>query len=263
MNAPLLCTPRTLAVIAILFSIAYLSTGCVSNRYKKTKEGIPAAELYNIPFAPAPLGASLHSVITYNGPGSWKRDAFWDEYVVTLHNPGAEPLTVTSASLIDYAGETRLAGDKPWELEKLSKTLEQQYKEVGMAFVRHAGATVTILGVGAAGVASAGVFSSTAPVIAGAAVAALPVYALAVLSINQDNRKLRELEFNQRRIVLPLTLAPGETRTGSFFFPMVPGPRSLNLRWSTGPATGDAALPLDFLKGLHLNDPAAPKSPTH
>jgi hypothetical protein len=63
-------------------------------------------------------------------------------------------------------------------------------------------------------------------------------------------------EFKRRRLALPLTLAPGETRTGSVFYPMVRNPSSLELRWSSESSSGQAALPLDFLRGLHV--PTAP-----
>lgn len=87
-------------------------------------------------------------------------------------------------------------------------------------------------GIGIIGPASAGV-----SLAAGATVVAIPFYYLAVVSINHNNRKTMEREFHRRRLALPLTLTPGETRTGSFFFPMVPSPRSLNLHWSSGPAS--------------------------
>ena len=67
-----------------------------------------------------------------------------------------------------------------------------------------------------------------------------------------------EEEFSMRRLVLPLALAPGETRTGSFFFPMVPSPRSLSLHWSNSSGPGDAILALDSLHNLHLKTPDQP-----
>ncbi len=197
----------------------------------------------------------LNSVITYNGPGSWKRDAFWDEYVVTLHNPGSQPLAISTAALTDYAGTARPAGAKPWTLENESKSLEQKYKETGLAFVRYTAPAVLIFGAGAGAAFAGGIMTSAATVVA------LPLYYLAVISINQSNRNAMEREFNRRRIELPLTLAPGETRTGSFFFPMVPNPRSLGLHWSDGKDRGDSALPLDFLHGLHLKAPVPPVPP--
>ena len=162
------------AVMALSLSVAGLFTGCVSNKYKMAKSGTALPQLLNVAFASAPLEASLNSVITFNGPGSWKRDAFWDEYVVTLHNPGNQPLTITTAGLTDFAGLARTAGGEPWALENESKTLERKYKDAGMAFVRYTAPGVIILGAGASAVASAGIFAAT-PVLATASLVALPI----------------------------------------------------------------------------------------
>src|SRR5208283_5705413 len=94
-----------------------LLSGCVSSGYLKARKDTPPPQLLNVPFAPGRLEAALNAVITYNGPGSWKRDAFWDEYVVTLHNPGGQILTITAVELTDLSGTARTAGDKPWKLE--------------------------------------------------------------------------------------------------------------------------------------------------
>jgi hypothetical protein len=67
-----------------------------------------------------------------------------------------------------------------------------------------------------------------------------------------------EREFGRRRLALPLVLAPGETRSGSLFFPMVPSPCSLSLRWSDEAGSGDAVLALGFLHDLHVKTPASP-----
>ncbi len=66
-----------------------------------------------------------------------------------------------------------------------------------------------------------------------------------------------EKEFNHRRLVLPLSLVAGETRTGSFFFPMVPNSQSLGRNWTISQTGGESALPLDFLHGLHIKAPAS------
>lgn len=250
-------TPQVVPAVALSLCFALLLSGCVSNRYKAAKTDLPPPQMLNVAFAPAPLAATLNTLITYNGPGSWKRDAFWDEYVVTLHNPGSQPLTISSVALVDFAGTTHAPGNKPWILEKESKTLEEKYKEAGLAFVRYTGPAVLILGTGLGVAASSGILTTAAAGTMTVTLVALPLYYLAVVSINLDNRKLMERQFHHRRIELPLTLAPGETRAGSFFFPMVPGPRSLDVRWSTGTASGDSVLPLDFLSGLHLQPPPA------
>src|SRR5208283_1544404 len=145
------------SAIASALCAAFLTGGCVSSRYLEAKKDTPPPQLLNMPFAPSRLEAALNTVITYNGPGSWKRDAFWDEYVVTLHNPGGQILTITAVELTDLSGTARTAGDKPWKLEKESKTLEEKYRAAGVAFARYTVPGVLIVG-GAAtlGFATAG-----------------------------------------------------------------------------------------------------------
>lgn len=242
---------RFVAVIALSLSVAGLFTGCVSNKYKKAKSDTPLPQLLNVAFAPAPLEATLNSVITYNGPGSWKRDAFWDEYVVTLHNPGSQPLTVVTAGLTDFAGLARTAGGEPWVLENESRTLERKYKDAGMAFVRYTAPGLLIVGTGTAAAASAGFLSAGAGAAGAAIVVVLPIYYIGVVVINHKNKAAMSGEFNRRRLVLPLTLAAGETRTGSFFFPMTVSPQSLRLEWLKGGERSAIVLPLPMLAGLH------------
>jgi hypothetical protein len=238
--------------------------GCVATKYKLAKKNTPPVQLLNIAFPPsAPLQPTLTTLIIYGGPGSWKREALWDEYVVTLENGGERPVTVDSAMLGDSAGTIYPAGNDPWALEKQSKKLEKQYRARGEAFMRAAGPGVLIVGAGAATLSAAaggGVFVSAG--MAGAAVAtvvALPVYYITVLGINHHNKKAVMAEFKRRRLSLPLTLAPGEKRTGSVFYPMVRNPSSLELHWSGESTSGQSVLPLDFLKGLHV--PTAPAEP--
>jgi hypothetical protein len=235
--------------------------GCVASKYKLAKKNTPPVQTLSIAFPPsAPLQAMLAALIVYGGPGSWKREALWDEYVVTIDNRGAQPVIIDSATLGDSAGTTYAAGNDPWALEKQSKKLEKQYRDRGEAFIRTAGPGVLIVGAGAATISAAAggtAFVSAGMVGAAAAtIVVLPVYYLTVFGINHHNKKAVMTEFKRRRLPLPLTLAPGETRTGSLFYPMVRNPSSLELRWSSESADRQAVLPLDFLQGLHV--PTAP-----
>ena len=250
--------------VAMVAAVLCCQGGCVATKYKLAKKNTPPVQLLNIAFPPsAPLQPTLAALIIYGGPGSWKREALWDEYVVTLENRGERPVTIDFATLHDSAGTTYAAGNDPWALEKQSKKLEKQYRDRGEAFMRAAGPGVLIVAAGAATISTAAagtVYVSAA--MAGAAVAtlvALPVYYITVFGINHHNKKAVMAEFKRRRLPLPLTLAPGETRTGSVFYPMVRNPSSFELRWSSEPASGQAVLPLDFLEGLHV--PTAPAEP--
>lgn len=252
------------ASAAIIATILSCESGCVATKYKLAKKGTPPVQPLNIPFPPAlPLVATLASLISYGGPGSWKRAALWDEYVVTLENRGGQSLSIDSAALADSAGTQYASGTDPWALEKQSKTLEKQYKDHGEAFLRTAGPGVLVVGGGAAAAsATAGGAAFISPALAGAAVAAvvvLPVYYLTVVGVNHHNKKAVTAEFKRRRLLLPLTIAPAETRTGSLFFPTVRSPGSLTLQWSDEGGSAVAELPLEFLHALHV--PMAPAIP--
>lgn len=258
---PLVGRWSALLTATIVGLVLCFQCGCVATKYKLAKKNTPPVQPVNIAFpTSAPLQATLAALISYGGPGSWKREALWDEYVVTLENHGERPLTIDSATLADSTGTPYAAGTDPWALEKQSKKLEKQYRDRGEAFIRAAGPGVLIVGAGAATVSAA---AGSAPFISagvvGAALATvvvLPVYYATVLGINHHNKKAVLAEFNRRRLPLPLTLAPGETRTGSLFYPMLRSPSSLALYWTNESGSTTAVLPLEFLHALHV--PTAP-----
>jgi hypothetical protein len=236
--------------------------GCVSStRYKMARDDTPRAQLLNVAFPSALLQATLTTLIAYGGPGSWKREALWDEYVVTLRNSGDQPLVVSAASLVDHTGIAHAPGTDPWKLEDENKALCKEYDRVGVAFVKSATPAVLTIGGIAAGSAALAAATSTSTVTVTIlqgplATITVPTYLIGRVIANHEDRADIEDEFRLRRLALPLTLAPGQTRVGCLFFPMVPNPRSLGLRWSTGPANGESVLPLDFLHGLHVTKPA-------
>jgi hypothetical protein len=246
------------ATTAFIVSVLSALCGCVANKYRLAKKDLPPVQLLNIAFTPAPpVQLTLVGLVSYGGPGSWKREALWDEYVVTIENHSERQVTIEPATLADSAGTPFPAATDPWALEKQSKELEKQYARRGEAFLRAAGPGALITGVGAvAAAATAGAgWAVVSPAAAGAVAATvlvLPVYYISVLGINHHNKKAVLTEFKRRRLALPLTLAPGEIRTGSLFFPMIRSPRSLTLEGANESGTLNAALPLDFLKTLHV-----------
>lgn len=241
---------------AMAMTVVLCLTGCLSPRYQHAGKKTPPPVMLNAQFPAAPLHASLETLIMPDGPGSWKKKAYWDEYVVTLHNSSDQPLRIASAELVDFAGSPKQTGDDPWKLERESKNLVKRYQDAGMTVVRVAGPRVLVTAAEPA-VAGATLGTAGAATAATATAVALPVYGATVLGINIHNKKSITAEFNRRRLKLPLVLPPGETKTGSLFFPMVPNPQSLVLHGSSE-ARGDdssgrdSVLPLDFLQGLHV-----------
>jgi len=239
---------------AVLLIVAGLMTlaGCISPRYRMARKDTPPAVPVNLVVARPPLQLQVNAVIIYKGPGSWKREALWDEYVITLVNQGDQPIRIAPPTLIDFASTSLEPGVDPWILEKKSTTLEQRYRRAGVAFARNTLPGVVIVGAGAASFAASGVFSAGAATAATATVVALPVYYIVVLSVNHANKSAVKAEFARRRLVWPLTLEPGEARAGSLFFPMVPNPQSLDTEWTSSTASGNVVASLESLKGLHV-----------
>jgi len=238
----------------LLLGALFFFTGCITSKYKMVNKDVPPAVALDRSFsAPPAVGATLRTLVVNHGPGSWKREAFWDEYVLTLTNNGDRALTIDQASIIDAVGLTYLCGDKPWKLEKEGKAHVNRIRAGGRSFVYNAAPVVIFAGIGAAigGNAVAYIPSGIVGAVVGVGVG-VPINCLFVYSMNIDDRHAIEAEFNRRRLVLPLALAPGETRTGSVFFPMMPNPRSLDLHWSSESGSGgDAVLALEFLHGIH------------
>jgi hypothetical protein len=249
--APHIRLRRAAALVLAALNICIL-VACVSPKYKRADKNAAAPVPLNVKFPSSALEASLYTEISDGGPGSWKREAFWDEYVVTVHNPGDQALNVSSVALTDYEGVPRPAGTDPWALEKESKTLERRYRDAGVAFARIAAPRVIATTAEPGVVASAGVGSTGAAAAATATAVAIPVYGVTVLGINMHNKKAIKKEFDRRRLPLPLQVGPGETRTGSLFFPTIPNPQALTLHWTGTAGDGKTAVDLHFLEGLHI-----------
>lgn len=250
--------------IAAAFACALL-TGCVSSAYKRAAPDVPPPVALNLAATRPPLAATLHTVIAFHGPGSWKRDAYWDEYVVSVTNTGDQPLVLDAAALADFRHRTGLSGDNPWELEKESLTIAERAERTENNLAVQIGAGV---GVGLGGLTTAGVGTMAAMGGASAGVAAvyvgivaLPAYIVGTVVKNRTSRRDIEEEFHRRRLVLPATLAPGQTVQGSLFFRVSPGPQDLSLRARQGSERTIVTLDLKPLRGLHLRPAAGPTPP--
>lgn len=253
--------PCFVPATAVLLSAALLFSGCVSRKYQAASALGAQPRWINANLEGAPLKSRLDSVIIYQGPGSWKKSAYWDEFLITFTNESDAAITVTSAGLVDYFGTTMPAGSDPWKLEKDSQLQRDRYLNAGVNFALHTigYAALTYGAIGAGAVIGGVVTNSWAGLTAGATVgvAAVPVTAIVIYVNNQKHRRAIETEFQRRRLMLPLTLDPGESRSGSLFFPLTVSPQSLRLEGSRGDKQEVSLLPLPMLSGLHRKEPAA------
>lgn len=251
--------------VTLLLGLTLLSAGCVSNKYQAASALGAQPQWINANLGGAPLKTRLDTVIIYQGPGSWKKSAYWDEFLITFTNDSDASITLASASLIDYFGTIMPAGTEPWKLEKASRAQRDRYTDAGVSFALNTlgYAALTYGAAGAGMLVGAAMTNTWGGLAAGATIGlvAVPVTALAIYANNQKHRHQIEKEFSRRRLSLPLALAPGETRQGSLFFPMTVGPRSLRLECAEGTVRRPSDLPLPMLAGMHLME-SAPPSPT-
>jgi len=254
-------------LLCVVAAGALACTGCLSTKYKLEKTATqPIPFNLTAPTDPAlPLEATLHTIIVMHGPGSWKREAFWDEYVVSLANRGAAPVAIESVTLTDFQAQAIAPGDDPWALESATKTWWEKTKDsqVGNLVVLGVGAvslatTLAIASIAADGgiLAPATAAGSLLGTAAAVTLVATPIYAVTVVAINFHNKKEVATEFNRRRLALPRTLAPGELAQGSLFFRLAPGPQRLVLHCRVNDAPRDIMLELGPLSGLHLKTSA-------
>ncbi len=244
------CLPRiiALAILAVIVLLAF--TGCVSSRYKSAKkDALPPLPL-NLTAEQSALKATVKFVIIFHGPGSWKRDAYWDEYCVRLVNRGEIPFVLESAEIVDFRQDRSAPGDNPWRLEKQSLTRQEEINRAAKAVLVQAGSGY--LAVGMAG--SVMFFSGTACATASTVLFAgfLPIYAGGAIYHNISSRHDIENEFQRHRLVLPQTLAPGQTAQGSFFFRISPAPQRLVLHGRAGDTPCDVTIDLTPLGPLHI-----------
>jgi hypothetical protein len=272
--------PRSTLLIRpfLLLTLALTFSGCVSRSYKLADKNAAPAVALNLssgsvgetgnPGSAAPAQAVVHTVVVYQGPGSWKREAYWDEYVISVTNRTEAPLVVDNATLHANSGESLAPGDKPWPLERTGKSWWNSAagEQTGMYLKLGAG-TVAGFGTLAAGVFSAGFWG---PVSSGAAAAigvgtvavvALPVVALSSVGMNIHRKHQVEAEFNRRRLVLPLTIEPGQTVNGSFFFRITPSPRAIEFHASTAGEPRNISVSLAPLASLHMRLPVIAAQP--
>jgi len=225
--------------------------GCLtSSKYRLTKHTAPEAPLIGLSVNAPPVELIVQTLIVVQGPGSWKADARWDEYVGQLTNHGDRPVTIESAALLGKLGDLENAGDDPWKLEKRSYDNWDNYGKGGVTLLAGAGVTAAY-GTTALFVAMSGSLATADAMIA-AVPPLLVVDIAAVFVMNQRNKAKVEQEFARRRLSLPLTLAPGATVRGSLFFPMTPDPQRLVLRGHSGDAALEVVLELKQLAHLHL-----------
>jgi hypothetical protein len=246
--------------------IACAVTGCGGTKVLKEPVQIQATQ----PLAAAsgqPLTATLDWVIVRDGPGTWAKNADWDEYLLRVSNPSDQPVQLTRLVVIDSLATRIDPRQDRKQLVKGSKQTARRYKDSGIKVkagqgagtMLIAGAAVTAIGAGAATVAATGAIMSGAATAgsAGAAAGGLLLVgpALAVGGIVRGVRNSAvNKQIQERQTILPLDVpANGELALDMFFF-LSPSPEAVEVTYTDG--NGENSFIIDTsaaLDGLHIN----------
>ena len=205
------------------------------------------------------LSATLDWVIVRDGPGTWAKNAYWDEYLLTISNQSDLPIQLTNIIVVDSLNTRIAAQSGRKQLVKESKKTAKRYKDSGIKVRADAGrgtmgvAIATAGGVAVGAAAGAGTIAGAA---GGAAVIGAVVLApvLAVGSIVRGvNQSAVNKQIEQRQTLLSLDVPAGEELMLDVFFPLAPSPGTVELAYSD--VTGEHIIVIDTsaaLDGLHL-----------
>ncbi len=212
--------------------------------------------------------ATLDWVIVRDGPGTWAKNADWDEYLLRVKNETGQPIQVTRLTVVDSLGTRIESESERKKLVKGSKMTAKRYKGsgvkvkagMGVGTMLASGAAVTVAGVGIAAATMGPVIGgATAAGGAGAAMAAglLIGPALAVGGVVRginNNKVSKQIELRQTS--LPVEVPAGEELRLNTFFPLAPSPQMVSVIY-TG-VDGEHVLVIDTnsaLSGLHIDAP--------
>jgi hypothetical protein len=132
------------------------------------------------------LGVTLQLVVVRNGPGSWVRDAYWDEYRFRVHSASGDEVRLERIIVYDALGRAIETGSTLGELVHATRAIDARYD----TSVRDTAFAVVL------GIASLGrmVFLPS------------PVH---------DSRI--EAQIDQRQTVFPVPIGPSESEVVAFF----------------------------------------------
>lgn len=209
--------------------------------------------------------ATLDWVIVRDGPGTWARNADWDEYLLRVSNHTDTPIQVAGLIVTDSL-DTRIEPQPARKLlVKASKQTARRYKKSGVKVKAGSGAgalivggaAVTLVGAGAAGAvalgASYGATVGSGAVAAGGLLLLGPALAVGGVMRGLNNSAVSDV-IEDRQTVLPLAIDANAERNLDVFFPLAPSPRMVELTYTD--ADGEHRLIIDTsatLDGLHID----------
>ena len=257
-----------LASVALLLLVLCL-TGCGGTKILKEPKNL---ELQGplVVESDTRLTAGLDWVIVRDGPGTWSKNADWDEYLFRVHNSSDSEISIESVVIYDSLETMITANSSRKKLIKGSRAASKRYSEEGLKVkaglgglgLVAVGGTSLVSGaaLGTAFLFSSGTTAAAAGVVAAGAILAAPVLVVGGIFRGVNNNKVAN-EIEDRQTGLPLTLSADDATAMNIFFPLSPSPSRIEISYSD--ADGQHLLTIntaETLDGLHLRAPEPEKA---
>ena len=233
-------------------------TGCGGT--KVLKEAAPITSVAPLAIAgDGSIDVVLDWVIVRDGPGTWARNADWDEYMLRVRNRSDAAVQITGIAVYDAMDVRTGPESSRSELVKASKEVTRRYKGEGLK-VKAGRGSATMVTAGATALVTVGALAPAVAFSGGAAVGAAAVATLAAAPVlivggvvrGVNNGKVaREIE--SRHSDMPIDIAPGDEQSLTAFFPLAPSPSRIEFTYRD--AGGENVIYVDthdVLKGLHI-----------
>lgn len=245
-------------------ALVVVLTGCGGAKVLKKPEPLKTTQPLAVASDPR-LATTLDWVIVRAGPGTWAKNADWDEYLLRFKNLTDSPMQITNVWVYDSLGTQINRQLDRRALVKGAKGTKRRYRDsdikvkagMGTGKMLAAGAAVGVVGFGLALGAAAPSFGAPAAagggaVVAGAVLLAAPVIVFLGIKKGVNNRKVNS-EIIRRQTVLPLALPSSDEVSAKLFFPLSPSPTHVEVIYTD--TEGEYRLVIDTqeaLDGLHL-----------
>jgi len=226
---------RILASAAVALALA----GCASSRLI-APEALTEPPVLGLQAVQAgTLRVTLHDVIARGGPGSWVREANWDEYRVTLANEGDAALSVESLELLSALPAAGIHTTSLATLDAQSLDNTRALRSLGWGYGLPGGI------VAAAALAS-GSFAGAAISILALPVVAVggTIYVFSRRNRDREDAAAIRAELELRGLKTPALLGPREVLRTSAFFALTAGARQVIVRFRRGNAEHELVLDL-------------------
>jgi hypothetical protein len=198
-------------------------------------------------------------VVVRNGPGSWAKNATWDEYLLRITNNGDGDVSIMDVAVVDSLGQPLSNLDNKNALKRGSSKTVKRYRNHDLKVEAGSGTGKLLAATGAAAVATIGVGVAIGGYTGLAVAAAAPVGIVILAPVLVLGSVMRGSKVNDgiaaRRTPLPAAAAAHSEMSLDLFFPYAPSPQYVEVRYTSGAATHSLRMDTSAaLDGLHIDN---------